>query len=409
MSYLFNNKIDFVDVAKDAFNRLSISQPLTLFDSSHRYSDNNLWITGTTNGCTASFDQNQGLIKLCIGTTSGQYIVRETKKVFAYQPGKSLKILNTFVMNTPKNELRQRVGYFGDNNGVFLELDGLTLGFVKRSIVTGATVDTRIEQQSWNVDSMLGSGPSGMTLDISKAQIMWMDIEWLGVGSVRTGFIIDGKIIHCHTFNHANILDSTYMSTACLPLRYELFNKIQSIGGSTMKQICSSVISEGGYELRGSQKTIGTPVNTGGITLVNLGQSYPVVSLRLKTNRLDSVVVLSGASFLPNANNAVFKWSIVKGGDATGGSWISAGTDSSVEYNITGTTFSGGEAVVGGYVSASNQSTSSITIGRENLFKFQLERDSIGNTPYQITLIASSDSATSPKVFGSLDWEEINR
>ena len=179
----------------DAFGRLRISQPLTLFDSSHRYADNGLWAAETANGGATSFSANEGLVNLTVNTTSGSKVYRETQKVFSYQPGKSLLVLNTFVFNPAKENLRQRSGYFGADNGLYVELDGTTLSFVERSSVSGSPVETRVTQANWNVDKLDGNGRSGITLDISKAQIFWMDIEWLGLGTVRLGFVIDGVFI----------------------------------------------------------------------------------------------------------------------------------------------------------------------------------------------------------------------
>lgn len=42
MSYLFNNEIQFRANTVDAFNRLRISNPLTVFDSLHRYQENDI-------------------------------------------------------------------------------------------------------------------------------------------------------------------------------------------------------------------------------------------------------------------------------------------------------------------------------------------------------------------------------
>ena len=215
--------VTFPPTSSDAFGRLRVSNPLTLFDSSHRYRDNNLWISlvvGT--GSTVGFVTTQGLINIGIGTTAGCSVIRETTKVFAYQPGKSLLVLNTFVMNPKKANLRQRVGYFGADNGMYFEVDGDTAYFVEKSLSLGTT--TRVAQEYWNIDKLDGTGPSGVTLNTSKAHILWMDIEWLGVGSVRIGFVIDGAFIHCHTFHHSNIIESTYITSASLPLRYEIAN-----------------------------------------------------------------------------------------------------------------------------------------------------------------------------------------
>jgi hypothetical protein len=149
--------------ATDAFGRLRISEPFTLFDSSHRYSDNGLWETSIASGGTTTFNANAGLVDLAVTTTSGSKVYRETAKVFSYQPGKSLLILNTFVFNPAQTNLRQRVGYFGDDNGIYIELANSTLSFVERSSVTGSVTETHVAQANWSVDKLDGTGPSGLT------------------------------------------------------------------------------------------------------------------------------------------------------------------------------------------------------------------------------------------------------
>lgn len=395
--------------AVDAFGRARVSTPLTLFDSSHRFRDNNLWATSNTAGGTYAFSTNEGLVNLNVSTATNAEVVRETTKIFSYQPGKSLQIMNTFAFNSAKANLRQRVGYYGANNGYYLELDGISLSFVERNYVTGSMVETRVTQANWNVDTLDGTGASLLTLDISKAQIYWMDIEWLGVGSVRMGFVIDGKFIHCHTFNHANIVTTTYITSASLPCRYEIKNTGTTASSSKLKQICSSVISEGGYELRGLQQAIGTAIGAPrDLTTVNT--YYPVVSLRLKTSpdRLDAIVVLTALSLMGITNNANYNWRVVASGTTTGGSWVSAGTDSAVEYNITGTSFAGGRVLASGWTNGSNQGATPVDVLKEALFAFQLERDGLAGTPYEITLIMAADSAGAD-AYASMDWEEISR
>jgi hypothetical protein len=383
-----------------------------LFDSSHRYRDNNLWSTATDSGGEAVFDANEGLVDLNVTTTSGSKVYRETTKVFSYQPGKSLLVMDSFVLEPAKANLRQRVGYFGDANGMYLELDGVggsVLSLVERSSVSGAIAETRVTQANWNTDPMNGSGPSGVTLDISKAQILWMDIEWLGLGTVRMGFVIDGKFIICHQFHHANFITSTYIATASLPLRYEIENTGATTSSSTLKQICSTVLSEGGYELRGLQQGIGTPIATP-YNLTLASTYYPLVSLRLKAspNRLDGIAILTALSIMGISNNAHYNWRIVASGTTTGGTWTSAGVDSAVEYNITGTSFTGGRILAQGFLTASNQAVSSIDILKEALFKFQLERDSFTSTPYEITVVAASN-VTNANIYAAMDWEECSR
>lgn len=394
----------------DAFNRLRTSNPLTLFDSSHRYRDNNLWSTLSANGGSVAFNLTQGLMDLNVTNAAGASALRETTKVFAYQPGKSLLIMNTFTMATSATGLVQRVGYYGNENGIYFELNDDVMGFVERSIVTGTLVNAVVPRSSWNGDKLDGTGPSGITLDITKAQILWMDIEWLGVGTIRTGFIINGQFIVCHSFHHANIINTTYITTASLPLRYEIFNKSTTSGSKTLKQICSTVISEGGYELRGLQQAVGIPIGTAR-TFAATSTYYPIISLRLKAspNRLDAIVILTALSILGQGNGINYNWQVLASGTTTGGSWATAGVDSAAEYNITGTSFTGGRILASGFLNASNQASPNLNILKEALFKFQLERNTFTSTPFEITLVAASDTTNNAGMFASMDWEEVSR
>jgi hypothetical protein len=392
----------------DAFGRLRVSTPLTLFDSSHRYRDNNLWSSLTAVGGSYTFNQNQGLMDLTVNASSGSSVIRETTKVFAYQPGKSLLVMNTFVMASSATNLRQRVGYYGQDNGIYFQLDDGNIGLVKRSLVSGSVIDTVVSRSDWNGDKLDGTGASGLTLDITKAQIFWMDIEWLGVGSVRTGFIINGQYIVCHSFHHANIIASTYITTASLPVRYEITNKADTGVSKTLKQICSSVVSEGGYELRGLQQVVSIPIS-GARTFDVANTYYPIISIKLRTDRLDAIVILTALSILGDGDKKNYNWQVIASGTTTGGQWLSAGSDSSVQYNITGASFTGGKILTSGYVSSNNSSSPNVDILKEALFKFQLERNYFTSTPYEITLVAAVNDKTGAGIWASMDWEEVSR
>lgn len=404
--------------SQDSFGRLRVSNPLTLFDSSHRYADNNLWDTFAISGGAAVFSQNEGLVNLNVTTASGSEVLRETTKVFSYQPGKSLLVINTFVMSPAQTNLRQRVGYFGLSNGMYIQLDNDVLSFVERSLVTGAVTETRISQlggvygagdTGWNVDKMNGTGPSGLTLDITKAQIFWMDIEWLGEGTVRLGFVIDGVFIHCHSFHHANLIASTYITTASLPLRYEITNTGTTATASTLKQVCSTVISEGGYQLRGVQQAVGTPILTPR-TFAVAGTYYPIVSIRLIPTRLDAIVISTAVSILGLGNGKNYAWRVLQSGITTGGSWIPASAGSAVEYNLTGTSATGGRILAQGYVNSSNQGSPSINILKEALFANQLERNSFTGVARELIVETAVQTTSGGEgIYASIDWEEVSR
>lgn len=392
-------------MAVDAFGRARSSQPFTLFESFNRYQENSKYSFAVTGSGTKTFDANNSMISMNTTTSSGDEVIRESNRVFAYQPGKSLLALHTFVMDSPKTNLRQRIGYFNTQNGIFFQQNGSTYSFVKRSYVSGAVVDTVADQSSWNLDKLDGNGPSKLTADFTKAQIMFIDIEWLGVGTVRCGFIINGQYVHCHSFHHSNIIASTYMTTACLPSRMEITNTGTVASSSTFKHICTSVISEGGFELRSSKaRTIGTADIATGYSLAAANTFYPVVSMRLKSGNLDAISVLKSGTLLP-ISTGNYRYKLVSGATITGGSWVSAGSDSVMEYNITGTSYTGGTDLTSGFVSATNQAGGVINLSN-NLLQYQLERNALTSTPTTFTLVVCSDGATKT-VCGSVDWEEI--
>lgn len=391
--------------AGDSFGRFRVSEPFTLFDSSHRYTDNGKW---ATSGSTATFNADEGLVDLTINTTSGSKVYRETTRVFPYQPGKSLQVMNSFVMNSGKANLRQRVGYFGADNGYYIEVSGTSAPFlVQRSSNTGSVVNTRVAQADWNIDKLDGKGPSAYTLDMTKSQLSWFDFEWLGVGTVRAGFLIDGELVHCHSFHHANAITSTYMTTATLPCRYEIENLDDTATNSTLKQICSTVLSEGGYDLRGKGRAAGQNVGTV-YDLTDAGTLYPTAAIRLKSSTPDAVAVLNGISVLGVTNNAHYRWELVNGATTvSGGTWVSAGADSPIEFNITATGISGGQSLVHGFSIGSNQGSTVTDLSTADLFKYQLQRNSFTGTSNILALVVSTQSAGAD-VLTALNWEEVN-
>jgi hypothetical protein len=404
MSYLFDNKVGFVDNAVDGFNRLKVSQPFTLFDSQHRYQENDKWDTLTTSGGSTEFKPNESAINLNLTTASGAKVYRETKRVFAYQPGKSLLVLSTFVFAAKKANLRQRVGYFGAQNGIYLEQNGNDVYLVLRTYVDGSVDDEtyKVSQANWNGDKFNGTGPSGRTLDLTKANILIMDIEWLGVGDVRVGFFVDGRPVIAHTFHNDNLRPTTYMTTATLPLRIEIENLAATASASTAKQICNSVMSEAGFEGFSRRYNVATTI-TSPKRLATAGTFYPVVSLRLKDSRLDSVIVPSNISALVIANTSA-QYRILLNPTFTGDAvtW-SDHYNGNVQYSFhgSGTSYTGGTDIIGGYIEINGL----LTISDINDFNFQLGRTQAGVS--DIITIAMAGKSNQTDVAVDFSWFEI--
>jgi hypothetical protein len=349
-----------------------------------------------------------------VGTASGDQVLRETVRTFTYQPGKSLLIYQSFCMNEAKVNLRQRVGYFGAQNGIYFEVTGTDLYMVIRSYSSGAIVEDRVLQANWNVDTLSGLGgasnPSGIELNTALDQIWFCDIEWLGVGTVRVGFIIDGNYVECHHFHHANVPSTafvnnttTYTTTATLPLRLEITNTGTTASPSSLRQICSSVISEGGYQLLGNPRAashlIGTPRR-----LPNDVSFVPVIAIRLKPTMLDAVVVPINYSIVPLAQS-FFQFRVYKYAITSGGTWVDSAADSAVQYNLAPTALVSGDIVEQSFINSTNQSASAPT-QEQFSFVYQLEREPFTGVPYEY-VITMATTGQNQDIYASIEWQEM--
>jgi hypothetical protein len=345
--------IAFPPTALDAFGRLQVSEPYTLFDSQNRFATDNQFDTALTGTGTTSFLTNEAAVNMEVTSGGVGSVVRQSYRSMPYQPGKGLLVLATFVMSgSTSANLTQRAGYFNSENGVFFQKVGSTLSFVLRSYVTGSASDARtVNQSSWNGDKLDGTGPSGITLDPTKAQILWMDFEWLGVGSVRCGFIINGIFYVCHTFNNANIISNVYMTTATLPVRYEITSVTAAVAAS-MKQICSTVISEGGYEQASIDHVARRTTILG--TINTAANFLPVVSIRLAAGRTGAVVIPNRIQFQPTSLQN-YELALIKNPTLTGATFAATvPSDSNVEFDVAATAISAaGTIVQTGYIASS--------------------------------------------------------
>ena len=389
----------------DAFGRLRVSQPYTLFDSENRYAPDSGIDTSTVTGGSTTYLPNESTVRMDVTTASGAEVVRQTFRRFAYQPGKGLLSLQTFTMNASKAGLRQRLGYFGTQNGAFFQQDEAgILSFTIRSYTSGAVDDTRkIPQSSWNGDKLNGSGTSGITLDVTKTQILWFDFEWLGVGNVRCGFVINGVFIICHTFYNANFNTSVYMTTAQLPMRWEITNTASTASVSSMKQICCSVMSEGGYEQVSIEQTARRATK-----LTTIGNTFlPLISIRLNASKQEAIILPNRVVVLPTTSQN-YEVVLVKNSTLTGASWVT-GTFANVDYDVTATamTTTATSILQNNYMVATSQAvTPSNTLQLYN-WDLQLGASLAGVSDIYTIGIRTLDPTPTGDAFGSLTFYDL--
>lgn len=400
----------------DAFGRLRVSVGETLADYSHVAGENPAMTLITTGAGTGNANVSFSSYSLGISGGATDSAIYQSLMYHHYQPGKSQLFLVSFVLETARANTVKRIGYFDDTNGIFLELTATSvLRFVMRTNTGGSINETPVNQINWNVDPCNGTGPSGFNLNTSMTQLMWVDFQWLGVGRVRVGFVHNGNYILAHEFLHSNNLATVYWRLPSLPVRTEIRNTGVAVGISNVHQICATVLSEGGYMETGTVGAINSSLL--GRTIVNGGDTMPVIAIRLKNT-------ING---LPNRGFVRFQEAGVLVTDApiyfemqrfashnsiVGGSWVSFGPDSIVEYNITATSYSGGEPIIGDFLSAAasknTTASSSVTPPSTNKRGFISQNYySNGSSAYALVATAlGSSNNINAKVYGTLRWNE---
>ena len=391
------------DASADAFGRLRVCDPITLFDSKQLYDKRSiLWTESLVGAATSVHYPNLAATRLTCTTASGDKATRQTKFYIPYQPGKSFSIKMTGVMGALKTNVCQRIGYFDDNNGLFFEQDGTHLKVVRRSYVSGSPVDTSVNQSNWNIDKMDGTGVSGITLDMSKTHIFVIDFQWLGVGRVRFGFNINGIMYYVHEMLHANIENNVYMSKPTLPARYQIENTADTASSTYMDHICVSIISEGGYSFNGlafsadramTSQTVGTSL-------------IPLVSVRLQSSYIRSTLS-NFAVNICNTGNSIYRWGLFLNPTITGGvaaSWVPV-SNSYAERDIAMTgTVSSGIMIHSGY--GAGQGNIRVGVSEEVNTPMIVAADIAGTS--DMLVLAAQVSANTDTMYGSISWKEYH-
>lgn len=358
MTYL--GSVRFADSPNlDAFARLRVSEPLTVFDSKQIFDNQPLfWDESLESGAgiTAAHSSDTASTVITSTVTTAGKFTRQTFMRFNYQPGKSQLIMMTGILDRSGGGtgVQRRLGLFDDNNGIFFEDDEGAVKVVRRTFVTGSAVDNKVTQASWSLDPLDGTGPSAVTADWTKTQLFVIDFEWLATGRVRIGIIVDGVIHYVHEFLSANVLDKVYMSTPNLPLRYQIITTGAS-PASTMECICGTIISEGGVSDLGVlryKSTEGTHVDANTENTV-----YAIMGMRLKATHLGATISPVSISIAEHQGNKVLEWLLVFNGTVAGPPTWANETDSAVQTftGATANTVTGGMIITGGHFNSANK------------------------------------------------------
>lgn len=389
-----NSQVSYPDYSAnlDAFQRLRVSNPKNLFDSAFIYDlQDYCFDKSTQNSATIVHDSNKKSAILSTANVANSSAIIQSFTRMKYHAARSNIIVISGNFGAGVSGVTKRIGQYDSNNGYFLEITNIGIYFVIRSKVSGSVVDNRILQSNWNINTL-------SSLDITKQNIIFIDYQWLGSGTVRCGFVIGGKIIYCHAFQHANILSTLYSQTATLPLRAEVIGQ----GIAKVELSCMALVSEGQDAPNGILRTVYTGVTPR--TISGTTQNYPLISLRKKATNFDIIVILKNINiFVGSSDDVLLK--LVKNPILTGSSWINAG--GFCEFDKSATSYTGGVEVVSSYIrgASTSESIARITDILEDTLNSTL--GSYINNTSEIATISISNITSSTNVHGSINYKEV--
>lgn len=383
--------------------RMSIPSIITALHFSNTAHDL-LMNTQTSGTGTASFEASASALRVSTGgTATGALVRRQTKRYVKYVPGISYVTSVAANVGDKKSNVRKRWGIFDDLNGAFFEDNGANLRIVTRTNASGSAVDTAVNQSSWNIDKLDGNGASGITLDQTKHQLWVIDFIWHGAGPVRFGVHIGGKVIYVHQVVSGNALASPYMRTPILPVRVEVENTGTAASATAVDVTCMTVLGEDGGEYQ--EGNYNFAISNGQTSKTVSTTLIPILAIRPKTtfNGIVNRAPVLPLDFDVVTSATVLDYQLIFNPTLTGASFVSVGTSSAAEYDVSATAFSGGTVLYAGYSTNSAKGGASALSQLKDQILLGLD---IPGTTADILLIAARANSNNNGTYAALRWTE---
>ena len=382
-------------------NRLKVSPYQTVFFNTFQYGkETDVWderLVGV--GATATFNASSSNVVMEVGSAAGSSVVRQTKNVMRYIPGRGATLAFSIRLDTPQVGIRRRFGLFDDNNGAYFEDNGGTYAYVIRSNTTGIVTERRVTRDDWNGEKFDGNGYTGVTADPTKQQMISINYEWYGAGIVEFAWLMKNETIPSHTFENSNTNDFVWCSTPFLPIRVEIENVTGVAGTHYIYQGSNSLIQEGEPEKLGILESIANPIT--GTTMSAANTFYPIISLRLKSDSLDAVALIRSLQAATNDNTNVY-WRLIENPTLTGANWTDGSDPNSfMQYDTSATAITGGNTILSGFTIAGGAALTPI----DEKAQLQIGRSGIGTISDIYTLACASPN-TNKKALAVLNWIE---
>jgi len=381
-------------------NRLKVAPFQTVFFNTFQYGkETDVWDERITGVATATHNASSSNVVMEVGSTAGSKVVRQTKQVMRYIPGRPATLAFAIRLEAPQVGIRRRFGLFNETDGVYFEDDGGTYSYVLRSSTSGITTETRVTRDNWNGEKFDGNGYTGVTADATKQQMISINYEWYGAGGVTFNWLMKNETIASHKFENSNVNDLVWCRSPFLPIRVEIENVTGVAGTHYLYQGSNSLIQEGEPEKLGTLLSVSNDIT--GTTMPLANTFYPIISLRLKTDQLQAVMLLRSLQAVTNDNTNVY-WRLYENSTLTGASWTDhPDPNSFMQYDTTATALTGGTSLLSGFTIAGGASLVNV----DDKAALQLGRTGIGTISDTYTLACAAPNVNKAAL-AVLNWIE---
>lgn len=394
------------------FGGMVVGEQQTIKDYRFAYTEgaNEFWDLEDS-GATITYESSTSNMLFTNPTTSGAIASRTSNFYHPYIPGVgNLLEITLDVGDLGKANVTRRWGLFDDDNGVFWELEGTTLYVVIRSNTSGSPVDTRVAQSNFNQDKLDGTDAIGLTLDITKGNIYFIDFQWLGAGRVRFGVVEpSGARVNAHIVENANVSDIPYMRTATLPVRIEQINTGTSGSTSELRWTCASVKHSSKAEIERQRFSASTEANL--LEISGTDGERPVVSIRPRktfnglVNR--GLIKLQALDLLNDGDSQSVIFRVRQGAVLGNTSFGNVNPILSiVESDVGANTVSGGLAIGQQYLSPSSSRLAVINDGSVAAHELEFGLGADANTQPTVTVTAQVIGTGTCNVGAVFNWGE---
>lgn len=337
----------------------------------------------------ASDDVVNSTLRLKTGTGPNIQASIRSKKAIRYRAGQGIRARFTAVFINSAATATSYIGIGHIDDGFFFGYVGTTFGILYRSEASGAIVDTFIPEADWN----------GQTVNFNKdkGNVYQIQFQYLGFGEIN--FSIEeqntGEFVVVHTIRYANTSIYPSLKNATLPYYLFVDNGTSGVDIELRSASCGFFV-EGKSKINGlpnaiSNEKTGIATTETNILTIRNKEFFPISPSHNHSEIYPNIIKLVATGGTRPAKIRILLNTTLGGVP----SFTDIDTNTScVDYDVAGTTVSGGYVIAEDIVPKDGYTT--IDLGKINAF---LDREDT------LTIAAQTSSGTID-IYASINWVE---